>query len=214
MAGALEGIRILDLSWGIAGPLGVLLLAEQGADVIKVEPPGGDPFRVYDGYKVWTRSRRSVTCDLKSDAGVARFRKLAATADVLVESFRPGVMDRLGVGYDALRAELPVSCTAPCRPTRAGTASRTAPATTRWCRRRRASNGSSRDGDRGRSSCTCRCRAWARSSSCRRASSPRSSPASGRAGASRCRRACCRARSSTRPRSGSTSRRRTPPSTT
>ena len=49
MAGALEGIRILDLSWGIAGPLGVLLLAEQGADVIKVEPPGGDPFRVYDG---------------------------------------------------------------------------------------------------------------------------------------------------------------------
>jgi len=107
MAGALGGIRILDLSWGIAGPLGVLLLAEQGADVIKVEPPGGDPFRVYDGYKVWTRSRRSVTCDLKSDAGVAAFRTLAATADVLVESFRPGVMDRLGVGYDALHAELP-----------------------------------------------------------------------------------------------------------
>ena len=107
MAGALDGIRILDLSWGIAGPLGVLLLAEQGADVIKVEPPGGDPFRVYDGYKVWTRSRRSVTCDLKSDAGVAAFRTLAATADVLVESFRPGVMDRLGVGYDALHAELP-----------------------------------------------------------------------------------------------------------
>ncbi len=107
MAGALDGIRILDLSWGIAGPLGVLLLAEQGADVIKVEPPGGDPFRVYDGYKVWTRSRRSVTCDLKSDAGVAAFRELAATADVLVESFRPGVMDGLGVGYDALHAELP-----------------------------------------------------------------------------------------------------------
>ncbi len=107
MAGALDGIRILDLSWGIAGPLGVLLLAEQGADVIKVEPPGGDPFRVYDGYKVWTRSRRSVTCDLKSDAGVAAFRTLAATADVLVESFRPGVMDRLGVGYDALHADLP-----------------------------------------------------------------------------------------------------------
>ncbi len=107
MAGALDGIRILDLSWGIAGPLGVLLLAEQGADVIKVEPPGGDPFRVYDGYKVWTRSRRSVTCDLKSDAGVAAFRTLAATADVLVESFRPGVMGRLGVGYDALHAELP-----------------------------------------------------------------------------------------------------------
>jgi crotonobetainyl-CoA:carnitine CoA-transferase CaiB-like acyl-CoA transferase len=118
MAGALEGIRILDLSWGIAGPLGVLLLAEQGADVIKVEPPGGDPFRVYDGYKVWTRSRRSVTCDLKSDAGVDAFRRLAATADVLVESFRPGVMDRLGVGYDALRAELLrlVYCSVPAYP--------------------------------------------------------------------------------------------------
>jgi crotonobetainyl-CoA:carnitine CoA-transferase CaiB-like acyl-CoA transferase len=118
MAGALDGIRILDLSWGIAGPLGVLLLAEQGADVIKVEPPGGDPFRVYDGYRVWTRSRRSVTCDLKSDAGVAAFRALAATADVLVESFRPGAMDRLGVGYDALRVELPrlVYCSVPAYP--------------------------------------------------------------------------------------------------
>jgi crotonobetainyl-CoA:carnitine CoA-transferase CaiB-like acyl-CoA transferase len=118
MTGALDGIRILDLSWGIAGPLGVLLLAEQGADVIKVEPPGGDPFRVYDGYKVWTRSRRSVTCDLKSEAGVDAFRKLAATADVLVESFRPGVMDRLGVGYDALHAELPrlVYCSVPAYP--------------------------------------------------------------------------------------------------
>src|SRR3979490_78819 len=102
MPGALEGVRILDLSWGIAGPLGVLLLAEQGADVIKVEPPGGDPFRVYDGYKGWTRSRPAGTCHPQSDAGVAAFRKLAATADVLVESFRPGVMDRLGVGYDAL----------------------------------------------------------------------------------------------------------------
>jgi crotonobetainyl-CoA:carnitine CoA-transferase CaiB-like acyl-CoA transferase len=118
MAGALDGIRILDLSWGIAGPLGVLLLAEQGADVVKVEPPGGDPFRVYDGYKVWTRSRRSVTCDLKSDAGVGAFRNLAGTADVLVESFRPGVMGRLGVGYDALHAELPglVYCSVPAYP--------------------------------------------------------------------------------------------------
>jgi crotonobetainyl-CoA:carnitine CoA-transferase CaiB-like acyl-CoA transferase len=66
MAQALDGIRILDLSWGIAGPLGVLLLAEHGADVIKVEPPGGDPFRAYEGYRCWNRSRRSVTIDLKS----------------------------------------------------------------------------------------------------------------------------------------------------
>ncbi len=75
MPGALDGIRILDLTWGSAGPLGVLLLAEQGADVIKVEPPGGDPFRSYPGYKVWTRSRRSVELDLKSPDGVAAFKE-------------------------------------------------------------------------------------------------------------------------------------------
>src|SRR3954451_7783463 len=102
MPGALDGVRILDLSWGIAGPLGVLLLAEQGADVIKVEPPGGDPFREYSGYAVWNRSRRSVTVDLKNQAGAEAFRRLAADADVLVETFRPGVTDRLGIGYDAL----------------------------------------------------------------------------------------------------------------
>jgi crotonobetainyl-CoA:carnitine CoA-transferase CaiB-like acyl-CoA transferase len=102
MPGALHGVRVLDLSWGIAGPLGTLLLAEQGADVIKVEPPGGDPFREYSGYAVWNRSRRSVTVDLKQPAGADAFRKLAAGADVLVETFRPGVTDRLGIGYDAL----------------------------------------------------------------------------------------------------------------
>lgn len=107
MAGALDGVRILDLSWGIAGPLGVLLLAEQGADVVKVEPPGGDPFRCYSGAHVWNRSRRSVTVDLNSGAGRDAFGRLAETADVLVESFRPGVMDRLGVGYDAFHERFP-----------------------------------------------------------------------------------------------------------
>src|SRR4029079_9685227 len=102
MPGALHGVRVLDLSWGIAGPLGVLLLAEQGADVIKVEPPGGDPFREYSGYAVWNRSRRSVTVDLKQPAGADAFRKLAADADVIVETFRPGVTDRLGIRYDAI----------------------------------------------------------------------------------------------------------------
>jgi crotonobetainyl-CoA:carnitine CoA-transferase CaiB-like acyl-CoA transferase len=102
MPGALDGVRVLDLSWGSAGPLGTLLLAEQGADVIKVEPPGGDPFRDYSGYAVWNRSRRSVTVDLKQAAGVEAFRKLAVEADVIVETFRPGVMDRLGVGYETI----------------------------------------------------------------------------------------------------------------
>jgi crotonobetainyl-CoA:carnitine CoA-transferase CaiB-like acyl-CoA transferase len=107
MAGPLEGIRVLDLSWGIAGPLGVLLLAEHGADVVKVEPPGGDPFRAYDGARVWNRSRRSLTVDLKHDDGRDVMRKLLASADVIVESFRPGVMDRLGFGYDSVHAEFP-----------------------------------------------------------------------------------------------------------
>lgn len=104
MTGPLDGVKILDLTWGIAGPLGVLLLAEQGADVVKVEPPGGDPFRAYDGARVWNRSRRSIILDLKSDAGREAFRKLVAEADVVAESFRPGVMDRLGFGYDDLAA--------------------------------------------------------------------------------------------------------------
>ena len=95
---------MLDLSWGIAGALGTLLLAEQGADVIKVEPPGGDPFRAYSGYAVWNRSRRSVTVDLKHPDGLEAFLRLADDADVLVETFRPGVTDRLGIGFDALHA--------------------------------------------------------------------------------------------------------------
>src|SRR6202163_2843813 len=107
MPGALDGVRILDLSWGIAGPLGVLLLAEQGADVIKVEPPGGDPFRAYDGYRVWNRSRRSLTVDLKSERGGDTFERLLATADVVVESFRPGVMERLRFCYDPVHAAHP-----------------------------------------------------------------------------------------------------------
>ncbi len=102
MAQALDGIRILDLSWGIAGPLGVLMLAEHGADVLKVEPPGGDPFRAYDGYTVWNRSRRSINVDLKHADGADVFERLVRSADVVVESFRPGVMDRLGFGYDRL----------------------------------------------------------------------------------------------------------------
>src|SRR5262245_2007797 len=107
MPGLLGDVRVLDLSWGVGGAAGVLMLAEQGADVIKVEPPGGDPFRRYSGYAVWNRSRRSVTIDLKNPAGVEALQRLAETADVLVETFRPGVMDRLGVGYDALHVRNP-----------------------------------------------------------------------------------------------------------
>jgi crotonobetainyl-CoA:carnitine CoA-transferase CaiB-like acyl-CoA transferase len=107
MAGPLDGIRVVDLSWGIAGPLGVMLLAEHGADVVKVEPPGGDPFRAYDGARVWNRSRRSLSLDLKNDDGRDVMRRLLGSADVIVESFRPGVMERLGFGYASVHAEFP-----------------------------------------------------------------------------------------------------------
>src|SRR5438309_10204359 len=98
MAGPLAGIRVVDLSWGIAGPLGVLLLAEHGADVVKVEPPGGDPFRAYEGSRCWNRSRRSVALDLETDEGRDDFLRLTASADAVVESIRPGVLDRLCLG--------------------------------------------------------------------------------------------------------------------
>jgi crotonobetainyl-CoA:carnitine CoA-transferase CaiB-like acyl-CoA transferase len=115
---ALEGIRILDLSGGIAGPLGVLHLAEHGADVIKVEPPGGRPERESPASRVFNRSRRSVTIDLKKPAGIVLFRELCATADVLVEAFAAGTMARLGLDYASLRDDFPrlVYCSVPAWP--------------------------------------------------------------------------------------------------
>ena len=105
--GPLHGVRVLDLSWGIAGPVGILLLAELGADVVKIEPPGGDPFRRQPGYHVWNRSRRSVVLDLKAEEGRDVFLRLCESADVLVETFSPGTMERLGLSYDALSERVP-----------------------------------------------------------------------------------------------------------
>jgi crotonobetainyl-CoA:carnitine CoA-transferase CaiB-like acyl-CoA transferase len=116
--GPLAGVRILDLSWGIAGPVGVLLLAELGADVVKVEPPGGDPFRLQPGYHVWNRSRRSAVIDLGHDAGRDVFLRLCDGADVVVESFSPGTMARLGLSYTQLAEARPrlVYCSVPAYP--------------------------------------------------------------------------------------------------
>ena len=117
-AGPLRGVRVLDLSWGVAGPIGVLLLAELGADVIKVEPPGGDPFRRQPGYHVWNRSRRSMVLDLKADEGREVFLRLCRGADVLVETFSPGTMDRLGLSYADVSQRFPrlVFCSVPGYP--------------------------------------------------------------------------------------------------
>jgi crotonobetainyl-CoA:carnitine CoA-transferase CaiB-like acyl-CoA transferase len=117
-AGPLRGIRVLDLSWGVAGPVGVLLLAELGADVVKVEPPGGDPFRGQPAYHVWNRSRRSVVIDLKSALGREAFLRLCDGADVVVETFSPRTMDRLGLSYAELSERFPrlVFCSVPAYP--------------------------------------------------------------------------------------------------
>jgi crotonobetainyl-CoA:carnitine CoA-transferase CaiB-like acyl-CoA transferase len=108
----LEGYRVIDLTMNMSGPLATMLLADQGADVVKVEPPGGDPIRqVGSGSPGLTayfanlnRNKRSIVVDLKTDHGVGIVRHLATQADVFVENFRPGVADRLGVGATALRA--------------------------------------------------------------------------------------------------------------
>jgi alpha-methylacyl-CoA racemase len=116
-AAPLDGVRVLDLSRLLPGGYATLMLAELGADVVKVEQPGrGDYIRAFPPYTTDGRSalhatlnrgKRSVAIDLSTVDGVAAFRELARAADVLVESFRPGVADRLGVGYAQLRAANP-----------------------------------------------------------------------------------------------------------
>jgi crotonobetainyl-CoA:carnitine CoA-transferase CaiB-like acyl-CoA transferase len=107
MAGVLEGLKVLDLSWGIAGPMTTMLLADHGASVTKIEPPGGDPFRAQLGYHVWQRGKKSAVLDLKEAADRSTFLALAAHADVLVESFAPGVTTRLGIDYPTLSRNHP-----------------------------------------------------------------------------------------------------------
>ena len=112
MSGPLEGIKVLDLTRLLPGNLCTMLLADLGADVLKVEEPTrGDYIRSIDPihkkesylHLVLNRNKRSLTLDLKAEAGKAILRELVRNADVLVEGFRPGVMGRLGVGYEVLR---------------------------------------------------------------------------------------------------------------
>jgi crotonobetainyl-CoA:carnitine CoA-transferase CaiB-like acyl-CoA transferase len=106
--GQLDGLRVLDLTIWRPGPYATQLLAELGADVLKVEPPGGDPMRsMPDLFDVLGAGKRSIVLDLKDDDDRERCLALAVDADVFVESYRPGVADRLGVGYDAVSARNP-----------------------------------------------------------------------------------------------------------
>ena len=100
MASVLEGVRVLDLSSGIAGPVTGMLLADHGADVVKIEPPGGDPFRGNPGYDVWLRGRRSAVLDLRETADRTDFLGLVRGADIVLESFSPGVTERLGIDHE------------------------------------------------------------------------------------------------------------------
>jgi formyl-CoA transferase len=111
-SGPLAGVKVLDLSAYIAGPYGCSLLADQGADVIKVEAPAGDNLRQYPStlegenraFLGVNRSKQGIVLDLKTPAGSAALHQFAAEADVLVHNFRPGVPERLHIGYDTLQA--------------------------------------------------------------------------------------------------------------
>ncbi len=112
----LAGVRILDFSTLVPGPLATLILAEAGAEVIKVEKPhGGDDMRLYGpsfgestgNFALLNRGKNSITADLKDPLQRDDVRRLAVTCDVVVEQFRPGVMDRLGLGYETLCADNP-----------------------------------------------------------------------------------------------------------
>jgi crotonobetainyl-CoA:carnitine CoA-transferase CaiB-like acyl-CoA transferase len=115
--GPLDGIRVLELGQVIAGPFCGQMLADLGADVVKVEPPAvGDVLRQWgwspeEGDSLWWRvagrNKRSITVDLRTPEGQALVRRLTRDVDVVVENFRPGTLERWGLGYDALRADNP-----------------------------------------------------------------------------------------------------------
>ncbi len=116
MAGALDGLVVLDLTTFLSGPYAAMMLADNGADVIKIERPGaGDDARrmppFVEGesapFMVWNRNKRSVELDLKSAEGKAHLLRLVDGADILIENFRPGTLDKLGLGYDVLKVRNP-----------------------------------------------------------------------------------------------------------
>ena len=113
---SLEHLKVLDLTTHLSGPYCAMVLADHGADVVKIErPEGGDDMRKTPPFvggesapfMLWNRNKRSVALNLKSAADLATFRSMAAIADVVIENFRPGTAERLGIGYDALAAGNP-----------------------------------------------------------------------------------------------------------
>ncbi|MGH7179873.1 MAG: CaiB/BaiF CoA transferase family protein [Tepidisphaeraceae bacterium] len=113
MSGALDNIRVLEVASYLTGPYASMLLGDFGADVIKVEAPGGDPFRGWEehgyssNFRSVNRNKRSITIDLKQDRGREILLRLADRADVLIQNFRPGVVGRLAIDYDSVSARNP-----------------------------------------------------------------------------------------------------------
>lgn len=107
MAGALEGITVVELASIGPGPFAAMMLADHGARVIRVERPGGNTGGAFGRHDVMNRNREFVELDLKSEDGLARLRQLISEADALIEGFRPGVLERLGLAPDLLLAENP-----------------------------------------------------------------------------------------------------------
>ena len=116
MSGPLAGVRVIDLSHIMAGPVCGLMLADMGADVVKVEKPNGDDTRRFvppaiNGesapYMMMNRNKRGIALDLKKPEAVAALRRLIASADILIENYRMGTMEKLGIGYETLRKDNP-----------------------------------------------------------------------------------------------------------
>ena len=112
MTGTLSGVRVIDMTTVYSGPIAASILGDQGADVVKVEKPGGDMqrgmFRVarngLDGqFAMNNRNKRSIVIDLSNDQGKSVLRRFIASADVLMENFRPGAMERLGFTFESLQ---------------------------------------------------------------------------------------------------------------
>jgi crotonobetainyl-CoA:carnitine CoA-transferase CaiB-like acyl-CoA transferase len=107
MPGVLDDLEVLDLSVGAAGPIAAMLMADHGARVTRIERPAGDPFGEPGAYRVWNRGKRSAVLDLHDERDHDAFLRLAEDADVVIESFRPGVTTRLGVDFETLSRRNP-----------------------------------------------------------------------------------------------------------
>ena len=138
---ALAGIRVIEQGTFITGPCAGMMLADLGADVIKVESPEGDPYRAYQGgqysphFQAYNRNKRSLALDMKQPGDRELFYSLTREADVYIQNFRPGTAERLGAGLGQLQSLNPVSCTARSAASAQAAPTPTGRATTPWRRR-------------------------------------------------------------------------------